>query len=239
MGSVDHHQGVSAQDLHPTRHRGDRQRIPNRFFVELASQQCLGGGHRVRQIHQLISSVKGKEQVLVRVLGASDGHQPAPDSRLGVEHGEVLAIVTMMDAEITGACIGDFQREVRQWSTDQGRIGSGNCEFLPGDRGHVLAEILGVLDPDAGEDAYLGVDDVGRIETPAQAHFEHRCVDCLVGEESKGGRRGQLEVRVGLFACLGPQVGEAGHVRDGEGELLLGRHPTVDRKPLFHVLEVG
>ena len=46
VGSVDHHQGVSAQDLHPTRHRGDRQRISNRFFVELASQKCLGGGHR-------------------------------------------------------------------------------------------------------------------------------------------------------------------------------------------------
>ena len=194
------------RDFHPTRHRGDRQRISNRFFVELAFQQCLGGGHRVRQIHQLISSVKGKEQVLVRVLGASDGHQPAPDSRLGVEHGEVLAVVTMMDAEITGACIGDFQRQVRQRSTDQGRIGPGDCEFLPSNRGHVLAEILGVFDPDAGQDAHLGVNDVGCIETPAQAHFEHCGVDCLIGEESEGGSRGELEVRVGLLAGLAPGV---------------------------------
>ena len=216
---------MGAQYLHPTRRRGDRQRISNRFFVELPAQQCLGGGHRIRQVHQLIPSVKGKEQVLIRVLGASDGHQPAPDSALGVEHGEVFAVVTVMDAEITGAGIGDFQRLVRQRSTDQGRIGPGDCEFLPGDRGHVLAEVFGVLDPDAGQDAYLGIDDIGCIETSAQAHFEHRCIDCLIGEEGEGGSRGELEVGVWLLAGLGPQLGEGGHVRDGEGELLL-RSPS-------------
>ncbi len=158
---------------------------------------------------------------------------------LGVEHGEVLAVVTVMDAEVTGAGIGDFQCRVWQRSTDQSRVGPGDCEFLPGDRGHVLTEVLSVLDPNAGQDAYLGIHDIGRIEASTQAHFEHRCIDCLIGEESEGGSRGELEVGVWLLAGLGPQVGEGGHVRDGEGELLLRRHPTVDRKPLFHFLEVG
>ena len=111
--------------------------------------------------------MKGKEQVLVGVLGAADGHQPATHSTLGVQNREVLSVMTVMDAEISGA-VGHLQCLVGQRPTDEGRIWTGDGEFLPGNGGHILAEVLGVLDPDAGQDAHLGIHDVGGVETPTR-----------------------------------------------------------------------
>src|SRR5262249_55642463 len=71
-----------------------------------------------------------------------------------------------------------------------------SCLFA-GDRLDRRAELLGVVEGDRGDDGELGRGDVGRVEATAQSDFENSEVEPLLGEEKKGGRRHDLEVRRG------------------------------------------
>ncbi len=57
------------------------------------------------------------------------------------------------------------------------------------------SEIVHVVEIDAGDDGDVGVDDVDRVETAAQAHFEHDGVGRGGGEEPQCGERAVLEIR--------------------------------------------
>src|SRR5918995_6422298 len=57
-----------------------------------------------------------------------------------------------------------------------------------------LAEHLGVLERDVREQHDLGVDDVGRIESPPEPGLDDGDVDPLLGELRKRRRRQRLEL---------------------------------------------
>ena len=80
--------------------------------------------------------------------------------------------------------------------------------FSPRDRRARLAQNLRVLERDVGDDGDFAVDDVGRIEPAAQAHFDHRPLDGRFAEDEKGGGGEKVEPgcigrgRAGLARCL-------------------------------------
>ena len=66
---------------------------------------------------------------------------------------------------------------------DHGRpAGAEDAGFLAPDRLAIRPEIIDMVDADAGQHGAIGIDDVHRVEPPAQAHFEHRGLDRLVRE---------------------------------------------------------
>jgi len=89
-----------------------------------------------------------------------------------------------------------------------------------------VAEINLVIEIDGGDDGERRIDYVGRVETPAEADFDHRGIDALLAKEPERHRGYCFEVRrvtiqIQLFS---------GMVNDLEGLAeLLGRYgDTVD-----------
>ena len=73
---------------------------------------------------------------------------------------------------------------------DEGAVGAEDAGLFAGDLGDGVAEVVLVVERDVGDDGEEGVDDVGGVETAAEAHFEDGDVDWF----SIG-----LAVLVGLF----------------------------------------
>ena len=69
----------------------------------------------------------------------------------------------------------------------------GDSRLLPGDAGEVGAQIVRVLQGDLGHDAGQRGDDVGAVESPAQADLDHRHVDPAGGEIGEGDGGGGFE----------------------------------------------
>ena len=57
----------------------------------------------------------------------------------------------------------------------------------------VVAEIVGVVDVDAGDDGAVGIDDVDRIEAPAEADFEHSASSGRLRQQPHDRQRGEFE----------------------------------------------
>ena len=76
-----------------------------------------------------------------------------------------------------------------------------DARLLAADRLAGGAEIVDMIDRDGRDDGDIGVDDVHRVETPAQAHFEHHRVDPRAREQPQRGQGPEFEVRQrGAFA---------------------------------------
>ena len=58
-----------------------------------------------------------------------------------------------------------------------------------------LAEHVGVLEPDVGEQNDARADHVGRVVAPAEPGLDDRDVDMRIGERSEGGGGDRLELR--------------------------------------------
>ena len=66
--------------------------------------------------------------------------------------------------------------------------------LLAADRFAVGAEVLHVVEVDAGDDGAVGIDDVDRVEPPAQADFEDRHVERRRGQQAHDRQRRELEI---------------------------------------------
>ncbi len=64
------------------------------------------------------------------------------------------------------------------------------------------AQNLGVLEPDVGDDGDLAIDDIGRVEPAAQAHFDDRPLNSGVTEDEEGS--GGQEIEPGRLRRRGP-----------------------------------
>ena len=79
---------------------------------------------------------------------------------------------------------GRFEHRARRLRLgDHGRAaGAEDAGFLAPDRLAIGSEIIDMVDADAGEHGAIGIDDVHRVEPPAQPHLEHRGLDRLARE---------------------------------------------------------
>ena len=69
-----------------------------------------------------------------------------------------------------------------------------DARLLAADRLAVVAEDLGVVDVDAGEDRAVGIEDVDRVEAAAQADLEDDQIERRAGEQPHDGEQRELEV---------------------------------------------
>ena len=60
---------------------------------------------------------------------------------------------------------------------DEGAVGAEDAGLFAGDLGDGVAEVVLVVEGDVGDDGEEGVDDVGGVETAAEAYFEDGDVD--------------------------------------------------------------
>jgi hypothetical protein len=67
--------------------------------------------------------------------------------------------------------------------------------LLATDRFAVRAQVLGVIEIDAGDHRAIGVNAVDGIEPPAEAHFQDNQIQRLGRQAQHDGQRGELEIR--------------------------------------------
>ena len=78
--------------------------------------------------------------------------------------------------------------------TDRGATGTEDMRLFPADLLARIAEILLVIQVNAGEDRAVGIDDVDRIQAPAQTHFEHSAIETRGGEQREHRQGGEFEI---------------------------------------------
>ena len=107
---------------------------------------------------------------------------------------------------------------------DQGASSPEDAGFFAGDFGDGRAEVVLVVEGDVGDDGEEGRDDVGGVETAAEADFEDGDVEVLLGEveEGEGGEGLEKAGVVGELAGGDEAVGGGIDVEVEAGEGLLG-----------------
>ena len=93
--------------------------------------------------------------------------------------------------------------------------------LLAGDGGHGVPEQVGMVEPDAADHARLGrVDDVGGVESPPEAHFQHDDIAAHGPEMLEGHRRHELELRGMIPRVRLHGLGRRAHRLHRPGQLL-------------------
>jgi len=94
-------------------------------------------------------------------------------------------------------------------------------------------EPIGVIQPDRADHGHVCIDDIGRIQAPAQSHLDHGEIHCGVTEDVIGGQRAVFEESKRDFAALGLDALE------GFKQQPLIDRLAVERDPLRVPHEVG
>ena len=85
-------------------------------------------------------------------------------------------------------------RLVGEHAADHRHARLDDAGLFAGDRRQRVAELLRVVEADAGDDRDQRLADVGRIEPAAQSHFQHGRVQPALGKPQQGQRRDDLKV---------------------------------------------
>ena len=101
-----------------------------------------------------------------------------------------------MDPEASRGLCRSLHGLIWQWTGDQDRVGTRDRQFLTCDRPDVLPQILGVVDADRRDDAYLGIDHVRGVESSPETHLDDRGVDGLIRKEGESGGSRQFEIGI-------------------------------------------
>ena len=88
----------------------------------------------------------------------------------------------------------DLARLGRLAARKAGPAGLDDARLFEGYLFDAVAEPLGVLELDRRDDAGRRIDDVGRIEAPSQARFDHRGLAARPAESAEGDQGPELEV---------------------------------------------
>jgi hypothetical protein len=117
-------------------------------------------------------------------------------------------------------------------AVDRGTSATEDARLLEADRLAVVAEEGLVVEVDAHDDGDVGVDDVDRIEPPAEAHLEDEPVDLGV-RKSPARERAELEVRERRVAT------RRFHALEAADELVVAASDAIDAHALVVAREVG
>ena len=162
--------------MRPVHDDGQASR-PN-FDVEAlhAPGEARGGARVARRAAPRRPALRSARSPLAAKLAEDGGGEREVDlfdRRRGVE-----ARALHPRAELVGSGLQDAAGFViRVKRRDEHGPGLKDPDLLARDRRARLPKNFRVLERDVGDDGDFAVDDVGRIEPPAQAHFDHRPLD--------------------------------------------------------------
>ena len=80
--------------------------------------------------------------------------------------------------------------------------GAHDAGLLAADALAVRPQEFHMVDVDAGDDGAIGVDHIGGIQPPAQAHLENRHIQPGLAHQPQDGQRGELEIGERHFRAL-------------------------------------
>ena len=84
----------------------------------------------------------------------------------------------------------------RQRLGDDGRLaGTKNMRLLKADFLARVTQIILMIEINAGEDGAIGIDDIDRIEPPAQTHLQNHAIGRIVHENQQSCERCKFEIR--------------------------------------------
>ena len=116
-------------------------------------------------------------------------------------------------AEI-GHCGGDLAKGLVDFAVlgegDEGSGGTEDAGFFAGDFGESGAEVVLVVEGDVGDDGEERVDDVGGVETSAEAHFEDGDLGVALGKPKEGDSGEALEEADGVCGRECPGITRVG-----------------------------
>ena len=115
-------------------------------------------------------------------------------------------------AAFSGAAQDDAARSGFAFSHDKRNPGLDNAGFFEGDFFKRVAKILKMVKIDGGDDGLNGRDYVGRIKTPAHAHFDHRDIDLADIKPAERDCGEQLNIRRRMAKPLG-DIAKKGDMR--------------------------
>ncbi len=224
---VEDYRGLARQDLEAARQRGLQQ--PQSHGLLLHGQAIAHGfqrGQRRRGVEQLIGAAQSRV-----------GHRTAALFATAVGPLLTVAGIVVIASEQPQVCTDGFD-VIQQRLRGDGIAADGrpaaaiDMGFFEADFFTRVAQPVGVVQVDAGDDGDVGIDDVDGIQASAQADFEHDRVQPRLREEAQNGQRGEFKIRQRHIAARGFDGLE---LRD---EVLVGGDLAVDAGTLVEVDEV-
>ena len=192
----------------------------------------IQGAERRRRVHRL----EGASQLQVDTgQGPPRSRQPQPlcrDLRRG--HRDQHRPALLADARDHIPCLA-ADRDAR----DARHAGLDDAGLLRRDLAQSLAQKLGMVQPDVRDDRHQRMrDHICRIQTPAQAHFQHDIIHGPLGEIAYPDGCLQLELRrrpmLGRLQILDMRADNG----DPAGEVRARDHFAVDLDTLAHIVDI-
>ena len=174
-GKLDHGKAI-AHGL-----RGDRQAVA----------QCGEGGQHARGVQQLVGAAqRGIAQA--RVAAAATGPAPLLLVTREVE-------VTTEQPQVTAQAFGDSDHRLRRYRVAHHHRPAGphHTRLLPADRLAVRAQVVLVVEVDAGDDGAVGVDQVHRVQPATQTDLQNGQLQATGSHQAKDGQGGELKIGQG------------------------------------------
>ena len=177
MGGVNENRWSAAHPLKPTGTDSGGEPCAYGVDVELPVRSCaeerLDSGQRDDGVVGLMFAVQRQEDLGVHAAEALQFEHLAADRRLAAQHGELessratAASARTVSASTTSIASGTCLPITATVSTGTIVLLPGDdSRLLRGDFGDFVAEVLGVVDTDRGDDGHRCVDDVGGVPAP-------------------------------------------------------------------------
>ncbi|CUI74551.1 Uncharacterised protein [Achromobacter xylosoxidans] len=203
VGDVQDHGGLARQDLEPARQRGLQQPLAHRLLRHRqAVAHRFQRGQRGRRVQQLVGATQRRIGQRAAALFA-----PAIGPLLAIAR---IVVVAAEQPKVGADLLDMVQQRLRRHRVGAhgGPAGTVDMGLLEADLLARVAEIVDVVQVDAGDDGTVGVDDIDRVQAAAQADFQHHGVQPRLREQAQDRQRGEFEVRQRSVAAGGLDRGE-------------------------------
>ena len=203
---VDQHRGVQAHRVQPTRTIRRRESLAHDVDIErliAGSEEGLDSCEGETRVRRLMLAEERHKDLVVVAAKPPHRDQLSTDRNVASQQPEVLRLDLQRHIEFTRPGHDDRSRVVGLARGDGGAPGSDDAGLLAGYLLDRVAEILGVIHADRGDDRDRGGGHGCRIPGAAHADFDDRDIDGGVGESRVGQRRDHFEVGQGNTACVG------------------------------------
>ena len=224
MRGVQEHRRRTAHPLESTG-CGDRgESGPDGVDVELAlrtgAEERLHRGQRDRGVVGLVFAVQRQEHLRVHPAEPLQFEQLAADGGLSTQHRELRVLAGHRRVGAHRLRQQGLHRLGRLPGQNRDRVGRDEVFGLFGDDAGLLGrdladgvtQVVGMIQADRRDDRDGGIDDVGRVPPPTEAHLDDRDVDRGVGEGGERHRGDDFELAhrrpAGLVGLLVDELDE-------------------------------
>ena len=199
MRHVQHQHRLARHDLEATGQRHQGQPVAHRLRRHRQhGAQCLQRRQHTGGVEQLVRAAQ-------RRVGQPGIPAPAPGP------GPLLAVAAEVEVAAQQPGLGAYGFGLCQQAGRRHRVadddrtaGAHDAGFLEAYALAVRAKEVHVVQVDVGDDGAIGIDDVDRIQAPAQPHLQNRHVQPGLAHQAQDGQRAELEIgQADFFTVLG------------------------------------